>query len=178
MTIQPTPLITTALLLLAFLAMMVGQSRGVEEWRSGGLFLMLLVLISSFLSESFACSECSAGFCLAAGWWVWRRRHPAWALASLLIGLLVGTTLGLSDMMAARHASSVTVWAAVLTLGLAHGLYLYVQALRRLLDFRLLLLLVAISAATQGPTDATSTRHARFALTNLSTMSANFAPMR
>jgi hypothetical protein len=187
MTIQPTPLIITTLLLLAILAIMAGRYRGIESWRTGGLFLMLLALISPFLSEAVACGNCSAGFCCAAGWWVWRRHRPAWAFGSLICGLLAGTTLALGDVQAGRHPPSVAVWSAVLTFGLAHVLYLYLRTLqpldadaclpRRLPGLRALLLVVLLFAV-RGPGDVAVAGHTRPAPSNSPSMSANSAPMR
>jgi lipid A 4'-phosphatase len=38
-------------------------------------------------SESFPCGHCSVGFLYAGGWWLWRRRWPHLARASLTLGL-------------------------------------------------------------------------------------------
>src|SRR5436305_5189335 len=72
---------------------------------------------------SFPCGHCSVGFLYAVGWWVWRRRRPAWARASLAVGLLAGFALGLGRMAAGGHFLSDVIWSALLALGVAHVLY-------------------------------------------------------
>jgi membrane-associated PAP2 superfamily phosphatase len=72
---------------------------------------------------SFPCGHCSVGFLYAAGWWVWKRRRPAWARASLTFGLLAGFALGLGRMAAGGHFLSDVIWSALLALGVAHVLY-------------------------------------------------------
>lgn len=76
--------------------------------------------------ESFPCGHCSVGFLYASGWWLWRRRRPAWARASLTLGLAVGLALGLGRMAAGGHFLSDVIWSAMLALGLAHALYYYI----------------------------------------------------
>jgi len=188
MTMEPTSLITTALLVLALLAIMAGRYRGVEQWRMAGMFLLVLVLMSSFLSESLACGNCSAGFCCAAGWWIWRHGRPSWAFASLILGVVAGLWLGLSDVLALRHPASVVVGSAVLTFGLAHTLYLYFRALsppdvgpvraRKVPGLGLWLLLIVVAAALRAPETDAVAGHARLALTDSPSMSANSAPVR
>jgi len=73
--------------------------------------------------SSFPCGHCSVGFLYASGWWVWKRRRPGWARASLALGLIVGSTLGLGRMAAGAHFLSDVVWSALFALGLAHVLY-------------------------------------------------------
>jgi lipid A 4'-phosphatase len=75
---------------------------------------------------SFPCGHCSVGFLYAIGWWVWRRRHPAWARTSLTFGLALGFALGLARMAAGGHFLSDVIWSALLALGLAHALYYYI----------------------------------------------------
>lgn len=75
---------------------------------------------------SFPCGHCSVGFLFAAGWWMWRRRRPARAWASLALGLAAGTALGLGRMAAGGHFLSDVIWSALLALGVAHVLYHYV----------------------------------------------------
>ncbi len=75
---------------------------------------------------SFPCGHCSVGFLYGIGWWIWRRRHPPWAGASLAAGLLAGTALGLGRMAAGGHFLSDVVWSALLALGVAHAVYHYV----------------------------------------------------
>jgi membrane-associated PAP2 superfamily phosphatase len=72
---------------------------------------------------SFPCGHCSVGFLYAAGWWVWKRRRPAWARASLAVGLVAGFALGLGRMAAGGHFLSDVIWSALLALGVAHVLY-------------------------------------------------------
>jgi len=74
---------------------------------------------------SFPCGHCSVGFLYAAGWWVWKRRRPAWAWGSLAMGLIAGFALGLGRMAAGGHFLSDVIWSALLALGVAHVLYYY-----------------------------------------------------
>lgn len=76
--------------------------------------------------KSFPCGHCSVGFLYALGWWIWRRRTPRWAAASLAVGLFAGMALGLGRMAAGGHFLSDVVWSAFLALGFAHVLYHYV----------------------------------------------------
>jgi membrane-associated PAP2 superfamily phosphatase len=76
--------------------------------------------------SSFPCGHCSVGFLYAAGWWVWRRRRPAWAWGSLAAGLAAGFALGLGRMAAGGHFLSDVIWSALLALGVAHAVYHYV----------------------------------------------------
>jgi membrane-associated PAP2 superfamily phosphatase len=76
--------------------------------------------------SSFPCGHCSVGFLYAVGWWVWRRRRPAWAWGSLAVGLAAGFSLGLGRMAAGGHFLSDVIWSALLALGVAHAVYHYV----------------------------------------------------
>jgi membrane-associated PAP2 superfamily phosphatase len=76
--------------------------------------------------SSFPCGHCSVGFLYAAGWWVWRRRRPAWGWGSLAMGLAAGFALGLGRMAAGGHFLSDVIWSALLALGVAHVLFHYV----------------------------------------------------
>jgi membrane-associated PAP2 superfamily phosphatase len=76
--------------------------------------------------KSFPCGHCSVGYLYAAGWWLWRRKHPRWAAASLAGGLTLGTLLGIGRMAAGAHFLSDAVWSALIAYGVAHGLYYYV----------------------------------------------------
>ena len=75
---------------------------------------------------SFPCGHCSVGFLYALGWWVWRRRHPRLATASLVAGISVGVALGLGRMAAGGHFLSDVLWAALIAYAIAHLLYYYV----------------------------------------------------
>jgi lipid A 4'-phosphatase len=76
--------------------------------------------------KSFPCGHCSVGYLYAVGWWIWRRRKPAWAAASLATGLALGTALGIGRMAAGGHFLSDAVWSAIIALSVAHALYHYV----------------------------------------------------
>jgi membrane-associated PAP2 superfamily phosphatase len=76
--------------------------------------------------KSFPCGHCSVGFLFAAGWWVWKRRRPTWAYASLGLGLVVGVALGAGRMAGGGHFFSDVIWSALLTWGVTHALYYYV----------------------------------------------------
>ena len=78
---------------------------------------------------SFPCGHCSVGFLLGTGWWIWRRRRPTWARASLAAGIVVGFALGLGRMAAGGHFLSDVVWSGLLALGIAHVLHEYVLRL-------------------------------------------------
>ncbi len=76
--------------------------------------------------KSFPCGHCSVGYLYAAGWWVWRRRRPRCAAASLAAGVILGTLLGVGRMAVGGHFLSDAVWAGLVALGVAHALYYYV----------------------------------------------------
>ncbi len=75
---------------------------------------------------SFPCGHCSVGFLYALGWWVWRRRRPHLAAASLAAGAVVGFALGLGRMAAGGHFLSDVLWAALIAYAIAHLFYYYV----------------------------------------------------
>lgn len=75
---------------------------------------------------SFPCGHCSVGFLYSSGWWIWKRRRPVLARASLALGLIVGSALGLGRMAAGAHFVSDVIWSALLALGLAHFLFHHV----------------------------------------------------
>ena len=75
--------------------------------------------------KSFPCGHCSVGYLYAIGWWIWRRKHPLWAAASLGAGVTIGTLLGFGRMAAGGHFLSDIVWSGVIALGTAHVLYYY-----------------------------------------------------
>ncbi len=83
-------------------------------------------LIGSEGGASFPCGHCSVGFMCAAGWWVWKRRRPAWARASLAGGLALGLLLGVGRMAAGAHVFSDIVWSALLAFGVLHVLWYHV----------------------------------------------------
>jgi lipid A 4'-phosphatase len=78
---------------------------------------------------SFPCGHCSVGFLYASGWWLWKRRRPRWARASLALGIITGLALGLGRMAAGAHFLSDVVWSALLALGFAHVLYYHILRL-------------------------------------------------
>lgn len=80
---------------------------------------------------SFPCGHCSVGFLYGAGWWIWRKRHPRAAQASLAVGVVVGLSLGLGRMAAGGHFLSDVVWSAILAYGICHILYFHVLRLDR-----------------------------------------------
>ncbi len=76
--------------------------------------------------KSFPCGHCSVGYLYGAGWWIWRRRSPRGAAASLAAGAGLGTLLGVGRMAAGGHFLSDTIWSGLISLGVAHALYYYV----------------------------------------------------
>jgi membrane-associated PAP2 superfamily phosphatase len=76
--------------------------------------------------KSFPCGHCSVGYLYAAGWWVWRRRHPRRAAGSLAAGTALGTLLGFGRMAAGGHFLSDVLWSGLIAFGTAHVLYYYV----------------------------------------------------
>jgi membrane-associated PAP2 superfamily phosphatase len=83
-------------------------------------------LIGNEGGASFPCGHCSVGFMFAAGWWIWKRRRPGWAAASLVGGLVLGSLLGAGRMAAGAHFVSDIVWSALLAFGVLHVLWHYV----------------------------------------------------
>jgi lipid A 4'-phosphatase len=75
---------------------------------------------------SFPCGHCTVGFLYGAGWWIWKRRRPARAAASLGAGLALGSLLGVGRMAAGAHFLSDIVWSALLAFGVSHLLYHHV----------------------------------------------------
>lgn len=72
---------------------------------------------------SFPCGHCTVGFLYGVGWWLWRRKRPAWAAASLATGLVAGGILGIERMAAGGHFLSDIVWAGLIDFGVAHAVY-------------------------------------------------------
>ena len=89
----------------------------------GPLHYVASPLIGSEGGASFPCGHCSVGFMSAAGWWIWRRRRPAWAAVSLAGGLALGLLLGAGRMAAGAHFLSDIFWSAVLAFGVLHVLW-------------------------------------------------------
>ncbi|HEY1874051.1 MAG TPA: phosphatase PAP2 family protein [Steroidobacteraceae bacterium] len=83
-------------------------------------------LIGAEGGASFPCGHCSVGFMFAAGWWIWRRRRPVWAAASLAGGLALGSLLGVGRLAAGAHFLSDIVWSALLAFGVLHVLWYHV----------------------------------------------------
>jgi membrane-associated PAP2 superfamily phosphatase len=92
----------------------------------GPLHYVPAPLIGNEGGASFPCGHCSVGFMFAAGWWIWKRRRPAWARASLAAGLALGLLLGVGRMAAGAHFLSDIVYAALLAFGVLHVLWYYV----------------------------------------------------
>ena len=82
-------------------------------------------LIGTESGASFPCGHCSVGFMFAAGWWIWKRRRPARAAASLALGLTLGLLLGVGRLAAGAHFLSDIVWSALLAFGVLHVLWYY-----------------------------------------------------
>ena len=80
-------------------------------------------LIGTEGGASFPCGHCSVGFMFAAGWWIWKRRRPGWAAASMGGGLALGLLLGVGRMAAGAHFFSDVVWSALLAFGVLHVLW-------------------------------------------------------
>jgi lipid A 4'-phosphatase len=92
----------------------------------GPLHYVPAPLIGSEGGASFPCGHCSVGFMFAAGWWMWKRRRPGRAAASLAGGLALGLLLGVGRMAAGAHFFSDIVWSALLAFGVLHVLWYYV----------------------------------------------------
>lgn len=75
--------------------------------------------------KSFPCGHCSVGYLYASGWWLWRRRHPLRAAASLAAGTTLGTLLGFGRMAAGGHFLSDVIWSGLIAFGVAHALFYY-----------------------------------------------------
>ena len=89
----------------------------------GPLHYVPAPLIGNEGGTSFPCGHCSVGFMFAAGWWIWKRRRPGWAAASLAGGLMLGSVLGVGRMAAGAHFLSDIVWSALLAFGVLHVLW-------------------------------------------------------
>jgi hypothetical protein len=171
-----TFIITTGFLTVGLLALMCGRTNPscaarAEGWRENGVFLILLVLIGPALGDSLHLAPSSAGFYIAAGWWIGKRYHSAWAWASLAGGLILGVTLGFSGMATGSLSLSEVLWSGLAVLGLAHALYYYVLRLplsarrqrrgssARLPGLPAMCLLLVVAAVARLPHDAPQARH-------------------
>ena len=101
------------------------RPREITEF-GGPLHYVPSPLIGSEGGASFPCGHCTVGFLYGAGWWIWRRRRPGWAAASLICGLLLGSLLGVGRMAAGAHFLSDIIWSALLAFGVTHLLYYHV----------------------------------------------------
>jgi membrane-associated PAP2 superfamily phosphatase len=88
----------------------------------GPLHYVPAPLLGNEGGTSFPCGHCSVGFMFAAGWWIWKRRRPGWAAASLVAGLVLGSLLGVGRIAAGAHFFSDIVWSALLAFGVLHVL--------------------------------------------------------
>jgi lipid A 4'-phosphatase len=111
----------------------------------GPLHYVPAPLIGSEGGASFPCGHCSVGFMFAAGWWIWQRRRPRWAAASLVGGLALGFLLGVGRMAAGAHFLSDILWSALLAFAVLH-----------VLCYRVLPLTESTAAATPGAVVASS----------------------
>jgi lipid A 4'-phosphatase len=83
-------------------------------------------MVGSEGGASFPCGHCSVGFMYAAGWWIWKRRRPNWAAASLGAGITLGLVLGIGRMAAGAHFLSDILWSALLAFAVLHILWYHV----------------------------------------------------
>ncbi len=75
--------------------------------------------------KSFPCGHSSAGYVGTIFWLILKRRHRAWAVATLAASLLYGTLLGLGRLMTGSHFASDVAWSAILTHGTNVLLYYF-----------------------------------------------------
>jgi lipid A 4'-phosphatase len=101
------------------------RPRDIVEF-GGPLHYVPSPLMGSEDGASFPCGHCTVGFLYGAGWWIWRRRRPVWAAASLISGLLLGLLLGVGRLAAGAHFLSDVVWSALLAFGVTHLLFYHV----------------------------------------------------
>lgn len=92
----------------------------------GSLHYVPSPLIGREGGASFPCGHCTVGFLVGLGWWIFSRRRPPWAAASLATGLAVGTLLGVGRMAAGAHFLSDVIWSALLAYGVTHVLHYHV----------------------------------------------------
>ncbi|MBC7955259.1 MAG: phosphatase PAP2 family protein [Cytophagales bacterium] len=89
-----------------------GVARHVSHWswlRDGGS------------GHCFPAGHASSGFAFVGGYFVWRRRWPAVALAWLAMALLMGFTLGIAQQVRGAHFMSHTLWTGWLCWSVALG---------------------------------------------------------
>jgi lipid A 4'-phosphatase len=151
--------VATSALIAGLLSAMIGRWRGDEFWRVGGVFVLLSAVIAPALShwnlpsprevsefggtlaytsplipakaaDSSLYGQCSVAFLYASGWWLWKRRRPAWARTSLVLGTVMGLAVGLGSMVRGEHFLSGIIWSALLALAVCHVLYYYVLQLQ------------------------------------------------
>jgi lipid A 4'-phosphatase len=96
----------------------------------GPLHYVPPLLIGHEGGASFPCGHCTVGFLYGAGWWIWKRRRPVRAAASLAAGLALGSLLGVGRMAAGAHFLSDIVWSALLAFGVSHLLYHHLLRIR------------------------------------------------
>ncbi|MDA8100491.1 MAG: phosphatase PAP2 family protein [Nitrospiraceae bacterium] len=101
------------------------RPRQIEEF-GGRLTYTQPLVPSNRYGKSFPCGHCSVGYLYGVGWWLWRRKHPGRAVASLAAGLTLGTLLGIGRMTAGAHFLSDAFWSALIAFFIAHLLYYYV----------------------------------------------------
>jgi lipid A 4'-phosphatase len=103
-----------------------GRPRPREIVQFGGAEHYVAAPLPGEGGESFPCGHCSVAFLYTAGWWIWRRRKPYLAAASLGTGLAGGAAMGLCRMAAGGHFLSDVLWSGLIVMGLAHMLYHHV----------------------------------------------------
>ena len=75
---------------------------------------------------SFPSGHSAVGFALGAFFLIWQRRRPRLAWTALLVSAALGALIGAGRMIAGDHFLSDVIWSAVLTYGVAWGLYWFI----------------------------------------------------